>query len=240
MEIKFDFTSNQIGNIAGLLAWCAIGMLAYRFYKRQPEKSKIWKVIICMLVGLFSFSLNWRLFDTPVKFAIMPLGVWILYFLLKGKEGRWERYRRFAWLGFLANYIFLAGTLLAVPLQHIIYPENELATYISDTEEASIIPIHPSAMNRSLDQKSLRKQLHSMAAKSVQSQQWYYEDDMAREDSTNRPERFPYLLTGTSAKLGSGLKTMIYIEADGKGMLVTTAKKQLYFLSKESLLKGDK
>ncbi len=240
MELHFDFTFSLISYIAGFLAWCIIGILAYRFYKRQQEKPKIWKVIICMLVGLFSFSLNWKLFETPIKFAILPLGVWILYFLLNGKKGRWERYRKFAWLGFFANYIFLAGTLLAVPLQHSIYSENELSTYIWDIENASIVNLHPTALDHSLDQESLREQVHSMVAKSVQGQQWYYEDDMAKGDSTNRHERFPYLLAGTSAKWGSGLETMIYLEADGKGMLVTTAKRQLYFRSKESLLKGDK
>ncbi|MFZ7947002.1 hypothetical protein [Neobacillus sp. 19] len=240
MVVQFDFTFQLIGYITGFIAWCAIGMLAYRFYKKQPEKPKIWKVIICMLVGLFSFSFNWRVFDTPVKFAILPLGVWIMFFLLKGKEGRWERYRKFARLGFLANYIFLAGILLALPFQHIIYPENKLSTYIGDFENARIINTHPSALDRSVDREVLREQVHSFAAKIVQGQQWYYDDDEAREDSTNRNERFPYMVAGTSAKWGSGLETMIYLETDGKGMLVTTAKRQLYFRSKVSLLKGDK
>ncbi|QCJ40657.1 hypothetical protein FAY30_01280 [Bacillus sp. S3] len=240
MVVQFDFTFQLIGYITGFIAWCAIGMLAYRFYKKQPDKPKIWKVILCMLVGLFSFSFNWRVFDTPVKFAILPLGVWILYFLLKAKDGRWERYRKFVWLGFLANYIFLAGTLLALPLQHIIYPENKLSTYIGDFENARIINTHPSALERSLDLEVLQKHVHSMAAKSVHGQQWYYDDDVAREDSTDRHERFPYVLTGISTKWGSGLETMIYLEADGKGMLVTTGKRQLYFRSKVSLLKGDK
>ncbi|WHY77931.1 hypothetical protein QNH20_01770 [Neobacillus sp. WH10] len=240
MNIHYAFELNFNTVFTGIVAWVVIGMIAYRIYKKQSMKPKVWKVFVIILVGLFSFSINWQLLGTPVKFSILPLGVLLLYWILIGKEGRWQRYRPYAWLGFFANYIFLAAILLSLLAQHKIYPENDLSTYISNTEDASIVNIHPSALDSSLDKESLRKQIHSMTHKPIHAQHRFKEEEMRDDGAIKRNERFPYQLTGTSAKWGSGLKTIIYLEADGKGMLVTSSKKQLYFRSKESLLKGGK
>ena len=107
---------NIVFLVTGILAWSSIIFLAYRVYKKQSVRPKVWKILLVMFVGLFSFSINWNMFDTMVKFPILPLGVWILYFILKGREERWQTYRSFAWLGFWANFIFLASTLIAIPV----------------------------------------------------------------------------------------------------------------------------
>ena len=85
MEINFNFTINAVAIVTGILAWGSIIFLAYRVYKRQSVRPKVWKILLVMFVGLFSFSFKWNMFDTIVKFPILPLGVWILYFILKGR-----------------------------------------------------------------------------------------------------------------------------------------------------------
>jgi len=210
---------------------------AYRIYQKQIVKPKVWKIPLIILVGLFSFSINLSMFDMIFKLPILPLGVWILYFVLKGKYERWQTCRSFAWLGFGANFIFFALTLITIPVHHVIYPKDELPVYISNIENASIINIHPSAKDRSLNKDSLLKQLNTMSQEAIYSDQWYQETYINTE-SNKRNERFPYQVTGTSSRWGSGLQTLIYIEEDGKGILLSTPKKQLYFRSKDSLIEG--
>ena len=195
MVIDFDFTINAVAIITGLLAWSSIIFLAYRVYKKQTVRPKVWKILIVMFVGVFSFSVNWNMFNTMIKVPILPLGVWILYFVFKGKEERWQTYRSFAWLGFWANFIFLASTLIAIPVHQVIYPKDEPSTYISNVENASILNIHPSAKDRSLNKESLLKQLHTMRQETIYSDQWY-EDTYMNTESNKRNERFPYQLIG--------------------------------------------
>lgn len=237
MEINFDFTFNAIMILTGFFAWGFIAYFAYRIYKKRMVKPKKWKIFIVIFAGLFSFSINWNMFDTMLKFPILPLGVWILYFVLKGKDERWQTYRSFAWLGFCANFLFLAAALIAMPIHQAIYPKDKPTTYISNIADASIINIHPSAKERSLDKESLSKHLHTMGKETIYSDQWY-EDTYMNTELNKKSERFPYQLIGTSSKWGSGFHTIIFIENDGKGILITTPKKQLYFRSEDSLIEG--
>ncbi|MCH1624301.1 hypothetical protein [Fredinandcohnia quinoae] len=214
--------------------------MAFRIYKKQTNKPKIWKTIIVIWVGLFSFSFNWTVFDEMIKIAILPLGVWILMMILKRREGRWEKYRTYAWLGFLGNFIFLISTLVSIPLHHLLYPVDKPTTYLSKIEnDATVIHIHPSATNITLNKKSLLEQIPTMKETEIFSDVWYRKTYMS-EDPTKRKERFPYQLIGTEAKWGSGLKTLIFLEEDGKGILISTAKKQIYFRSDASFFGGGK
>lgn len=235
MEINVYY--NAIEALTGILGWIVFVFFAIKIYQKQLVKPKVWKIVLILFVGLFSFSIHLNMFDTIVKLPILPLGVWILYFVLKGKEKgeRWNTYRSFAWLGFGANFIFLASALLSIPVHQAIYPKDELSVYISNAANASIINSHPSAKDRSLNKDSLLKQLDTMRQETIYSEQWYEETYMNRE-SNIRNERFPYQLIGTSSKWGSGLHALIYVEGDGKGVLLSTPKKQLYFRSKDSLL----
>lgn len=235
MEININY--NIIEILTAILGWLVIVFFAYRIYQKQIVKPKVWKIPLIILVGLFSFSINLSMFDMIFKLPILPLGVWILYFVFKGKDERWQTCRSFAWLGFGANFIFFASTLITIPVHHVIYPKDELSVYISNVENASIINIHPSAKDRSLNIASLLKQLDTMRPEAIYSNQWYRETYIDIE-SNKRNERFPYQVIGTSSKWGSGLQTLIYIEDDGKGILLSTPKKQLYFRSKDSLIEG--
>lgn len=237
MEININY--NIIEILTAILGWLVIVFFAYRIYQKQIVKPKVWKIPLIILVGLFSFSINLSMFDMIFKLPILPLGVWILYFVFKGKDERWQTCRSFAWLGFGANFIFFASTLITIPVHHVIYPKDELSVYISNVENASIINIHPSAKDRSLNKDSLRKQLDTMRQEAIYSDQWYKETYMDSL-SSKRNERFPYLLIGTSSKWGSGIHTLVYIEDDGKGILLSTPKEDLYFRSNDSLLQGGK
>ena len=235
MEISRNF--NLIEIVTVILGWLIIAFFAYRIYQKQIVKPKVWKIPLLILVGLISFSIDLGMFDIILKLPILPLGVWILYFVFKGKDERWQTCRSFAWLGFGANFIFIASTLITIPIHHVIYPKDELSVYISNIENASIINTHPSAKDRSLNKDSLQNQLDTMRQEVIYSQQWYRETYIDIE-SNKRNERFPYQVIGTSSKWGSGLQTLIYIEDDGKGILLSTPKKQLYFRSRDSLIEG--
>ncbi|WP_409305068.1 hypothetical protein [Peribacillus sp. SCS-155] len=223
---------DMIAVLSSAFAWMTIGMMAFRIYRKQPVKLKIWKVLLVTLIGLFSFSINWPVNGLVMKISILPLGVWILYFW-KGRAKRWKYYRPFAWLGFSANLIFLASTLISVPWHHAVYSTDRLSTYISNSDKAEVIVTHPSAHAGILDRKRLIEQIDTMEQQTIYSEQWYLQQ---AGDPTKREERFPYQLIGTSPKFGRGLKTLIYAEADGKGLLISTTEEQLYFRARDSFI----
>ncbi len=235
--ININYTFNIITIITVVIAWSVIAFFTYRIYKKQMVKPKIWKILIVIMVGLFSFSINWKMFNALIEFAVLPLGVWILYLFLRRKNGRWQVYRPYAWLGFFANYLFLASTLLALPIHEVIYPKDDPTTYIANLNDASLITIHPSGKDGSIDKETLLNQLPPLEPEDVDSIQWY-EDTVVDIDSNEINERFPYQLIGTSPKWGSGLLSMIYIEADGKGILLSTTNEQLYFRAENSVIEG--
>jgi hypothetical protein len=70
----------------------------------------------------------------------------------------------------------------------------------------------------------------------IMNEQWYEETYMKGE-SSKREERFPFLLIDYHPKWGSDIHSMIYIEADGKGILISASDKQLYFRSETSILR---
>lgn len=216
------------GIILEVIGWGAIGYIAYQLYKKQERKPKVWKIVALIFIGLFSFSVNWHLFDNLIRISILPLGVWILYFI-KGKQENWSIYKQYAWLGFFANFIFLATALLSILVNQAVYPKDEPQTYLANLESASIINTHPSGNDVSLNKDSLKKDLVNMKEETVQSEEWYEESEA--------DERFPYQLIGAEPKTGSNLHAVIYIEKDGKGLLIQTSKKHYYFRSDESYLK---
>lgn len=224
--------------VTSVLAWIVIGWFTYFLYTKQEEKQKLWKVILIIFLGFFTFSINWQMFNSYIKIPILPLGVWIIYAVLKNKEEKWKSYRPFAWLGFFANFIFLIAFLLVIPLNHLMYSESELKTYISNIEKATLVNIHPSAIDSSLNRDMLKKQIPSLSEEMIQSHEWYIDTEMNKH-SKKVVERFPYQLIGFLPKWGSGLKTVVYLEKDGKGILISTKNKQLYFRSEYSLIKGE-
>ena len=76
-----------------------------------------------------------------------------------------------------------------------------------------------------------------MRQETINSQKWY-NDTYENMNTNKKRERFPYQLIGGSSKWGSGIHTRIFIENDGRGVLITTSKNQLYFRFNDSLLEG--
>lgn len=236
MHFNLDMPSNIIEIVLSLLSWGLIIYFIYRFYQKQEVKPKIWKACVATLVGIFSFNFDLPMFDMVLSIPILPLGVWILLWYASSKRGAWEKYGRYAWLGFKANFIFLGATLLTVFLHNAVYLKGEIATYVTDYDDAEIIHVHPSAQDVHFDVGSFDEQYNAFMEEPIDSVEWY--NDQIFLDPQDREEQFPYLLIGTSSKWGSGIPTIIYVEKDGKGILIDSSKKQRYFRSEETFLKG--
>ncbi|MCA1041335.1 hypothetical protein LCM00_17605 [Bacillus infantis] len=222
--INLDFTGNAVEWAAAILAYAAVVIAAIVLYRKQDEKPKVLKVILVMIIGLFSFSINWQSDGLLIRLPILPLGVWILYFFSRGKEGRWAKYRRFAWLGFAANFALLAASLAAAMFYHAIYDTKDPAVYLSNVEKAEVVLLHPSAEKTVLRPGALME-TGTWTRENVDSEEWYREITMEE----TRDERFPYLLSGAEPKWGSGLESVIYIEKDGRGILISGPDAQLYY-----------
>jgi hypothetical protein len=234
MQLSFDFT--DIINVSmNTAAWILVGVLVYRGYVKMIDKPKAWKVILVVLVGLFTFDINMNQSNLQlIRIPILPLGVWILYAALNREAGRWQRYRSFAWIGFLANFIFLAAALISWPIYDAVYPQDEIRTYIARGDDISIVHLHPSAKENVVLKEDAIESIKNMKQGSI-SMDWYYESRPMNETEQSN-EKFPYLLTGTGAKWGSGLSTLIYLQADGRGLIIETKRGQNYFRTDTSLI----
>ncbi|MBA2176574.1 hypothetical protein H0266_16930 [Halobacillus locisalis] len=226
-----------IPTLFSIFAWGVILVIAHFLYIKQEINPTRWKAFIVLFIGVFSFSFSWLMDSTVMRFPILPLGVWIVYAALKNKEAKWPAYRRFAWLGFWSNFLFLATSLLSVYGQDLVYPPDQPSTYLADVTEASVVPSHPSAKEVALRDEAL-EDLSKWNQKAVNSVQWYKEGDLW-EDPNKRDERFPYLLKDADSKWGSGADSQVYIEEDGKGLLITTMQEQYYYRTEQSVLVGE-
>jgi len=236
LEINWDFELNTIGLACTILAWMVLAFWLWRTYNAQhiEERPDLWKVMITVFIGLFSFSLNLPLFDEVLSLAVLPLGVWILYGILKRNE-RWQAYRKYAWIGFLGNYIFFGAAILAIGLSGLVYPKDSIDTYLADVSNVELIPIHPSGKKVDLNITKLQESLVTFEHEQSNVVQWYEEireqkwPTEENKEPEKAQEKFPYLLTGVKAK--AGINVQVYIEFDGKGLLVTTEDRQNYFRS---------
>lgn len=213
----------------------AILYIGLKLAKKQPVPKNYLKLFISILLGVFSFTIEFPFRDTAVKIAILPLGVWILFMLLRKKEGAWERYRKFAWLGFFSNYLFLVSSFLVTPIHQWIYPPEHLLTYMRANDEIEVEPIHPSATQSIQLIENLQQSLKEFESETFNAEEFYY--DAYFDETLTNIERFPYVIVGQLPKLGSDIKASIYVEQDGKGLLVSTTKTQYYFRSEHSILK---
>ncbi|WP_431028347.1 hypothetical protein [Lysinibacillus sp. LZ02] len=230
---------NILALTSTILCWGIIIFIASKLVRKQQVSLAIWKLILAILVGLFSFSLTFPFQDTTIKIAIFPLGVWILFALLRKREGAWKKYRKFAWLGFFSNYLFLAMSVVVMPSHQWIYPPEDVSTYIGAKSDIEIENLHPSAKQQRHVIDDLQQALTGFESATFFVDEWY-NATYAYDDRTKVEERFPYLVIGHEPKWGSDIAASIYIERDGKGILVSTTKTQYYFRSEHSILQeGD-
>ena len=237
LTINFGYAENIIELLCILLAWVIIAVLVVRIYLRQDEKErpKLWKILIAVLLGLFSFTFTFIFFNEPFSIAILPLGVWILYGILK-RKGRWRAYQKYAWTGFGGNFIFLSMALLAIGLTAVFYPTDEVRTYLTDVSNVDLLVTHPSGGEMKINEEKLDDSLSTFKYERSNVIQWFEEIreqiwlNEESEEQNEIQEKFPYLLTGVKTKTGENIQ--VYVEQNGKGLLVTTKKNQHYFRSK--------
>ncbi|MCA1054382.1 hypothetical protein LCM10_05235 [Rossellomorea aquimaris] len=234
---QFDMPLDAVSVGLDMLVWLVIGLAAYRYYRKKEVKPRVWKVLLVLVVGQFAFTINRDFAGTLVKFPVLPLGVWIMYGFLSRSEDRWEKYRPFAWLGFSSSFLFMIASLVWIPFYSTVYPASDPTTYIGNVSKASIVSIHPTGRDdRMLDRDGLKEQLPFMKQNEVDSDGWYEEMHNESDGERNKNERFPYVLQNVSSAWGSGGNPVVYVEKDGKGILVTTFREQYYYRCEESIL----
>ena len=223
---------NLVEVVVYSFCWLLIFVIGFKLYKKQEIKPSIWKVFIIYLVGKFAFSFKYQLEQQTINFALIPLGVIAIY-LLFSKRPKFNTYLKFAWFGFFSNYLFLIGTLLIIPLYSFLYDKNDIHTYMSHSENVEILSVHPSADNNIAVRTSIFEQVETAKKQPLMNMEWYYE---SVGDDRVEVERFPYLLANVEPKWGSNVTATIYVEKDGKGLLIASPTKHLYYRLDEPIL----
>ena len=125
MDVNIHFDQDHFVStiIITLVNYITLGILLFRIYRTNDLKPEVWKAIIAMLIGLFVFSINLNFNQYRIEIPILPLGFWILMWICKRNDNqeRWEKYRRFAWAGFLIRFFFLLTSLLQPQIDSVIY-----------------------------------------------------------------------------------------------------------------------
>lgn len=241
MEFYIDFPERVIERALMSLVLLIVIFLAYRIYKQQKDRVKLWKIVIIIFIGTcpLNFNIDFNLFGFTeiIKIAILPLGVWLLYFIWRNNAVKWQKYRKYAWLGFLSNYFILGAMIITALLQFLIYPVDRPSTYFKDMSEAELLIIHPSAEQSVLiDATQLEEQLAYMREAKINGHQWYLDIHDMKVNEQEVIEKFPYMLVGVKGKWGSGYDSLIYVENDGKGLLITNDNKQYYYRFEQSVV----
>ena len=223
---------NLVELVVYSFCWLIILVIAFKLYKKQEIKPIIWKAVIVYIVGKFSFTFNYPIEQQAINIALIPLGVIAIY-LLFSKRPNFNTYLNFAWFGFFSNYVFLIGTLLIIPLYPFVYDKNDIHTYMSRLENIEILSIHPSANDNVMVRASIYEQVEAAKKQTLMNMDWYYE---SVGDDRVEVERFPYILANVTPKWGSNATATIYVEKDGKGLLIAAPTKHLYYRLDESIL----
>lgn len=226
---------NSIMWTGTIICWGLILGAIFYTYVKQHDKLTPLRIIITFLVGLISFSINFPFGGETLKIAILPLGVWLLYAVLRHKD--WARYRKYAWIGFFSNYLFLISSFVTVPLHALVFAQDEPSTYVAELSEASIFVTHSAEDGHvTLEPNALAVIAQAKVAQ-MESDTWYNETALAEQGQ--KRERFPYLLVGTHAKKGSGYTPSVYLERDGFGLLVITDKQHIYFQTEQPIFREE-
>ncbi|MFD1019133.1 hypothetical protein [Thalassobacillus hwangdonensis] len=237
--MNFEFNLLPVNMPALLMAsigWILLFAGILIIYKKQDAPPKFWKVLVAGIIGLFCFTFNYQTENTMLRIPVLPLGVWILMWILKRRGTGWSTYRPYAWTGFVINFVFLLTIFLTPTVHNWFYPAHEPSTYIAEVKGAEIIATHPSANERRLDAERLMEQLDTMKTSQIHSEQWY-RDTYDTVGTEKVDERFPYMVEGIDTRWGSGINPLIYVENDGKGLLIRTGEGQIYFRSEQTFLK---
>ncbi|GLX69629.1 hypothetical protein [Paenibacillus glycanilyticus] len=235
MQLDWHYSWNVVDAAAGLLGWLVVLGLVIFQRQKQETRRPIWKILLVTLAGFFSLSFKIPLFGQIVNIALLPLGLWIAYLLLRKRS--WTDYRKFAWIGFAANYVLLVTTLLAGPIYGSLFDRNDPSTYLAHLEKAKLVAIHPSAGEATFEKKLFSSTLAEVKASDMAGTLDWYRESLLEDGTQYQQERFPYALVGAEARWGSGLHASAYLEADGKGLLLATKDRYYYYRSEEPMLR---
>ncbi|RJE85119.1 hypothetical protein D3P07_21345 [Paenibacillus sp. 1011MAR3C5] len=234
MALQLEFPQNIILVIASILGWGIVIYWMIRNYQKLREKPVVWKMILVTLVGILSVSINVTLFSTTVKLSILPIGVLLVFLFMRNSS--WNTYRKFAWIGFFSSFILVAATLLGSWLHQTVYDKTDPVTYLSDIQHIQVIGIHPSAQQIGWDKETFEKRIPDLKLEeSYDTLTWYYESRPTGE-TMHANEKFPYALLGAKPSWGSGYESAVFVESDGKGLLIQTPERHYYFRSEEPLV----
>lgn len=238
MNYWINSPTNLIDLITTIICWLLFITIVFLVYQRNKEDLSLWRSLIIAFIGLFTFDFTLNIFGEHALLPLLPLGVWILYGIFRSRNNHmgWQRYRLFAWIGFMTSFLFFFVSLLGAFLHDQIYSKKEISTYLANFEEAELIETHSSANEGSL-KENFPSLISSFKEKEFNSMVWYQETER-NVDREDIKERFPYLLKGFQPQLGSGIQSMIYIKRNGKGVFVVSENgEQHYFESSTSLFK---
>ncbi|GGI15212.1 hypothetical protein [Gottfriedia solisilvae] len=238
VQYQYDFFQHVPSIVVSLLNYLIFGLIIYSLYKRKKDKITLWKVILIAFIGGILFSINLNIFHSFIQIPILPIGVWLLYWICKKRFGKigWEKYRSFAWAGFYIKFIFIFTSFLIYPIDLLIYPKDELKTFISEIKQPKIIRTIPKVSDVELENSKLFQSVDTFKINELFKDEKWYAGTFQYETKMKPIERFPYILVGTKPKFGSNLKTIIYIEKDGKGIFITTKYKHYYFRSDTNII----
>lgn len=238
VQYHYDFFQHVPTIVVSLLNYLLFGLIIYSIYKRKKEKIALWKAILIAIIGGILFSINLNIFHSFIQIPILPIGVWLLYWFYKNRFGKvgWEKYRSFAWAGFYIKFIFIFTSFLVYPIDLLIYPKDELETFITDVKQPRIIRTIPKVSEVNLEKSKLINSVETFKISELYKDEKWYAGTFQSETKMKPIERFPYIMVGTKPKFGSNVKSIIYIEKDGKGIFITTKDKHYYFRSDTNII----
>lgn len=210
-----------------LTVYAIIFFIAYRIYQKQEIKGSWWKAIILLFVGIFSFSIEFSFFGQMHKFALIPLGVGLFYFWTSKQPTSREKYKSIVWLGFFANYAFFVTSIITVLIIKLLFPSDELTTYVQALDEAEIIITHRGTEDPLQLSDDAYELLKTSTLTEFEPDQWYFN----QLDYTK--EQFPYMLYDVTTPAGLPYDVFFFVEEDGQGLLVQTPEQHYYFRTLE-------
>jgi len=238
MNFWIHSPANLIDWITTIICWLLFIIIVFLLYRRNKEELSFWRGLIITFIGLFTFDFTISVSGERMLLPLLPLGVWILYGILRSRNNHmgWQRYRLFAWVGFMVSFLFFFTSLLGSFMHNQVYVKDELSTYLATLNNPELIETHPSAKEDTL-KNNIRSIIPSFNEREFNSIAWYNDTERGT-DREDIQELFPYLLKGAQPQLGSGIKSMVYIKRDGKGVFVVSNNgEQHYFESNISLFK---
>ncbi|MFS0785423.1 hypothetical protein ABC345_03450 [Shouchella sp. 1P09AA] len=229
-------TSGLIETVSSLFAFALfIGFFIF-LYRRNTDNVSWWKALVVTFFGMLTVDFPLFIFNQEMAFPLIPLGVGIICLLApRGNQG-WLRYRPFAWTGFFSGFLFVGFSLIGAVVQYLVYPVDEISTYITNPTDIELTVTHFQGDEVELNLSEAHLERYEI--KSIGEAEFFEQIMSGGRQQGEHQEDFPYVLQGAQSKWGSGYHPLIFVEKDGQGILVDLGEEQLYFSGSEPLFNG--